>query len=96
MIWKFHARTIREEHAAEHAANELNHQFPRFEEAYRALQWLLARKCDTIRCKYRIVNNVKYHLYVQAPNPLAKTPWIAVVFTYDDDMVNIIDIMAGH
>lgn len=93
MLW-FHARTVVQEHAASAAADAYAKQFPRFEEAYDALQWLLARKPDKVDNLERDVGGRTYYLYRQAADKLAKTPAIVVVYTFDDDEVNILDVRA--
>lgn len=42
----------------------------------------------------RTVGGVVYHLYRQAPDLLAKTPAIIVVYTYDENEVVILDLKA--
>jgi hypothetical protein len=93
--WKFHARTIREDKSVEDALNDLSHKNPRFEEAYEALTWLLARSRDKIPKQVRKVDGIEYNLYVQAKNPIAHTPRIRVIFTYTEDLLHIIAVDAG-
>lgn len=91
MPWVF-ARQIVEEHSVEERVNELCDEFSRFEAAYDALKWLLARKCNTLESLRRTVDGVQYNLYRQASDPVADTPEILVLYTHDDDQVNIIGI----
>ena len=90
----FHARTIVEEPAAERAAARFVKKFTRFDDAFEALKWLLARECETLSGPSRTVGDVEYHLYRQAADHLAGTPEITVLFTYDDNEITIIGINA--
>lgn len=59
----------------------------RFDEAWMGLEWLIARKPDVgIRA---VVGGVDWWLYVEQSDPVAKTPEIWVVYTADDDRVDI-------
>lgn len=90
----FYAREIIEEPEAQQAADEFRAQFDRFEDAFEALKWLLARKCDEIEALSRAVGGVEYHLYRQASDPIAGTPEIIVLYTYDENQVTIIGLNA--
>lgn len=90
----FHIRQIIEEHSVSSDADAYGEKLPRFKDAYEALQWLLARKCDEVGSLPQIVNGCEYHLYRQAPDTIARTPAIIVTFTYDKDEVTIIGIKA--
>ncbi len=90
----FHARTIVEEPEVQEAADRFRGEFQRFEEAFEALKWLLARKCDDLESLRRKVHGMEYHLYRQAADRLAGTPEITVLYTFDDDEVSIIGVNA--
>ncbi len=90
----FYARQIVEEQEVRDAVDQFRAQFQRFEEAFEALKWLLARKCVDVKGLSRTVYGVKYILYRQASDPLARTPEIIVLFTYNDNEVVIIGINA--
>ncbi len=92
----FYAREIIEDLEAQEAADQFRVQFDRFEDAFEALKWLLARKCDEIEALRRSVDGVEYHLYRQASDPIAGTPEIVVLYTYDDDQVTIIGLNADE
>lgn len=94
MVNWFSARTIVEEASVSTAVDRFTRKYPRFDEAFEALKWLLARKCETLQGGMRTVGGVTYHLYRQAADNLAGTPAIVIVYTYDDDEVVLIDIKA--
>lgn len=76
--------------------DELSQTFHRFQEAYEGLEWLLARDCENL-LKFSQIKTVKgkrHYLYRQAGDPIARTPDIVVLFTYDDNQVNLIGIDA--
>lgn len=95
MVWEFRARTIIEEPGVTERLAVLNERFPRFNDSYRALTWVLAQRCDRLPTKWRTLGSIKYNLYVQDSHPIAKTPWISVLFIYDDKTVKIIQVDAG-
>ena len=64
----------------------------RAEDAWRGLEWLLARRPK--QGASRVVGGIQFNLYVQASDPLAATPQLTVLFTYDDDKVVIHRIKA--
>lgn len=85
-------RTIVEEVEAEHAAELLAADFPRFDEAWDALKWLLCRRPGLGYS--REAGGIEFFLYVSAPDELAKTPAIWVVYSYTDHEVIIYDLNA--
>lgn len=85
------ARTVVEEKPVEEYVNECT--FPRFEEAFSALKWLLARKCADVGLR-AIVAETEYRLYRQASDEVAGTPSIIVVYTYTANEVRIVGIKA--
>ena len=92
-VW-FHARTVVETAAAQSAVDGYAGQFNRFEDAFEALKWLLAHRCDDLPSLRRTVGGVEYVLYKQAGDIIANTPDITVVYTFDDDEVTILDVHA--
>jgi hypothetical protein len=91
MPWQ-RLRTIVEEAAAHEAADLFSKQFPRFNQAWEGLKWLLARH-PTVGYKNN-VNGTTYYLHVVAGDELAGTPQIAVVYTFDENQVVIYDTSA--
>ena len=85
----FYAREIVEEESVAARADELTKSFPRFDDAYEALKWLLARRCDKLPAMTRTVRGERYHLYRQAGNDRNDIPDIIVLFTYDENRVNV-------
>ena len=81
-------RTIVEQPAVQKAADKYSAKFPRFDEAWEALKWLLARSGNTLGI-WQNVGATQYRVYVQASDELALTPEIWVVFTCSDDEVVI-------
>lgn len=92
MVNWFTARTIVQEPSVSAAVDRYTKKYARFDEAYQALEWLLARKCETLQAGMRTVKGVTYHLYRQAADALAGTPAIVIVYTYDQNEVVIIDL----
>lgn len=90
----FYGRQICEEPLAADAADQYSAKLDRFEEAYDALKWLLARRADSLNTATAKIEEVEYHLYRQGSDPLAKTPAIVVVYTLDDHTVTILAIRA--
>ncbi|MFZ0496214.1 MAG: hypothetical protein WBE80_02415 [Methylocella sp.] len=80
-------RTVVEENEAQHSVEVFSGEFQRFDEAWEALKWLLCRKPDIGVSK--TVGDWEYYLYVSAPDELAKTPAIWVVYSYTDQEVTI-------
>jgi hypothetical protein len=85
--WLF-ARTIIEDHAVTNVIPLYQQQFPRFDDAYDALKWNLARRADRLGLR-SFVGGVEYRLYRQGPDPLALTPALIVVYTYTTNDVTI-------
>ncbi|MBN9528390.1 MAG: hypothetical protein J0H82_19430 [Alphaproteobacteria bacterium] len=95
MAWvNFFARQIVEEAAAVSAATTYESKYPRFSEAYEALKWLLARKCDSIKSSTKIYNSVVYHLYTVSADAIAKTPSITALYFFDQYQLTIVEIKA--
>jgi hypothetical protein len=86
-VW-VRARTIIEQPDAAASADLYRKQFPRFEEAYEALKWLLSRRCDTLGLN-RVVGEMEYRLYRQDSDIAARTPSLIVVFSYTEHEVTI-------
>ncbi len=93
--WTY-ARQLVEEAFAQRSADQLDKKYHRFDEAYDGLKWQLARRCDRILSLVRRHGGVNYHLYRQAGDAIAGTPDISVLYTFDDDQVNIIGVTADE
>ncbi len=89
-----HARTVVEDNDVLKASLGFEKKFNRFDEAFEALKWLLARKCDAVNSVIRTEGGTTYHLYQQASDPLAETPSIIVLYTFDDNEIRLIAINA--
>lgn len=85
------ARTIVEENDCQNAADEARGQYPRFEEAFEALKWRLARRGHVLGI-HKEINGTEYRLYKQASDSLAKTPSITVVFSVEPERVILYDL----
>jgi hypothetical protein len=59
----------------------------RFDEAWRGLEWLLARTPEV--GSKATINDVSWWLYVEQSDVVAGTPEIWVVYTADDNQVRI-------
>ncbi len=76
-------------HGHKNAANEFSSQHQRFCDAYDALKCLLARNPQPRDTRSNTVGGKIFWLYVQASDILAKTPAIAVVYTFNPGEVII-------
>lgn len=85
------AKTVRLEHGAQASADKAVSEFNRFEDAFFALQWLLARKASTLGLA-RIGADNGERVYVQAGDEIADTPDIWVLFSDTPDQVVIWDL----
>jgi hypothetical protein len=90
--WRF-ARTVIEEPEVTAEVQLLRQQFDRFDDAYNALNWSLARRADRLG-EHSIHNGVEYRLYRQDRDQFAQTPALIVVYTYTLLSVTIISIRA--
>ena len=90
-----HAREIVEEQSVSGAVDEYSKQYARFDKVYLALTWLLARRChDLPGRRPREVDGVQYYLYKMQGDPMADTPDIVILYTFNDQQVNIIAVEA--
>lgn len=85
-------RTVVEDHAAQLSVDQYATEFTRFNEAWNALKWFLARSGDKIGAAAEPAK--PYRLYVQAADPLAKTPEIWVVYSVTPNEIIIHDVKA--
>ena len=89
-----HARTIIEDEEVRVSVEEYHRQYPRFEEAFEALKWLLARRCDDVQTLTCNDGGIDYYIYRTSGDEIAKTPDILVLFTFDDSKVTLHGIQA--
>jgi hypothetical protein len=89
-------RTVIEEKAVSDAVDRFSVTFSRFDEAWDALRWLLARDPAQKNAARYLDEGVSQRsmVYVQAGDPIARTPDIWVVYTYTDGTVTIMGINA--
>ena len=92
MAWVF-AREIVEERDVSLAIDGYRQRFPRFDDAYAALQWLLARRGDRLGLHSR-VGTIEYRLYRQDADPIAQTPALIVVYTVNPDQIILVGLTA--
>lgn len=85
------AKTVRLEKVAEGIADRATEEFPRFEDAFFALQWLLARRAGTLGIA-RHDSEENERVYVQAGDEVAGTPDIWVLFSDRPNDVIIWDL----
>lgn len=83
-------RTVRLEDRVAKVVDIATQQYPRFNDAFEGLEWLLARSPD--RGAHSIKDGVKWHVYQQNSDPLAKTPIIQVLYQFNDQEVQIYGI----
>lgn len=89
--WGWGAKTIRLEADAEAEADTAAVKFNRFEDAFFALQWLLARRASTLGLAKIGAENGE-RVYVQAGDEIADTPDIWVLFSDQPNEVVIWDL----
>ena len=82
------ALTIVLEHGAQKVVDAARKNHPRFDDAYNALEWLLARK-PKIGFSRKDNNGVKWYVHVQAGDPVAQTPEIWVLYQVEPNQVVI-------
>jgi hypothetical protein len=92
MVWVY-AREIVEERDVSAAVDIYRVRFPRFEDAYAALQWRLARRGDIMGFHAR-GGKGGYRLYRQGGDPVAQTPSLIVVYTVSPDQIVIVGLTA--
>ncbi len=83
-------RTVRLAPSAEEALEACEQRFPRFDEVYWALEWLLSNDPGSqgvARGKFRICRQF---------SQWASLPGIVAVYSFDDDIVEIHGIMADE
>jgi hypothetical protein len=91
-IWG-RARTIVEEQSVSADIENFRQAFARFDEAYDALKWNLARRADSLGL-HSHWKGTEYRLYRQDRDPIALTPSLIVVYTYSVDAVTIVALRA--
>lgn len=64
--------------------------YPRLEEAWEALKWLLSRSADKIGLPSRIDETLR--LYVQSDDPLSGVPALWILYRVTDDEVDIVSV----
>jgi hypothetical protein len=91
--WKTY-RTIVEEADVTTALQAYRKKLTKFDEAWIALTWLLARKADDLG-SYRVESGKLFRLYAQAGDFHAKTPRIVVLYSVSDTEVIIHGVRAS-
>lgn len=91
MAWVpfFPMRTIVEDDVVTQEIDTASRTVGRFQEAYRGLQWLLARNPEIGHPLNRTIEGLPVYIYVADSIHHAGTPRIRVVYTYDTDVVTI-------
>jgi len=69
-------------------------RYPRFNEAWEGLKWLLSRSPTVKGSVSQIGASGEYRSYVLAGDLLAETPEIWVVYTYNENEVRILGLNA--
>jgi hypothetical protein len=88
------ARTIIGEPNVSADIESFRQQLPRFDEAYEALKWNLARRAESLGLRSHW-KKTEYRLYRQDRDPIAMTPSLIVVYTYSIDQVIIVGLQAA-
>jgi len=85
MIWRKY-RTVVLGDLARRIIDEKTRNIPRFDKAWRALEWKLARQAHKM-IKHSIADVDIYHVYRQPGDQIAGTPNITILFTIAEDEV---------
>lgn len=86
------ARTVVLEHNAAQQLDAACTTHHRADEAWNSLEWLLARNPGIGVSRTETVSGIKFTLYAQASDAIAKTPRIVILFTSDEDHVQVFDM----
>lgn len=84
------ARTVIENDSVAASRDAATQDFPRFEELWRGISWLIARKGDVMGVR-RVVNNKEYRLHV-VEAASGDFPEVTLLYTIDKDNVTIHEI----
>lgn len=94
MTWQV-LRDIVEELGVSKHLDLLTEKFPRFDEAWEGLKWVLSRNPTPKGSSLKIsAEQKRYRAFVLAGDTLAGTPDIRVVYTHDDQQVVILGVQA--
>ena len=72
--------------------DQLKDTIERFDDTYRALEWILARNPEI--GQHRVVDGSRWYVHVQASDRLAHSPEIWVLYQFDDNEVTIFGLRA--
>jgi len=86
-------RTVVESNKASLSIESLETKFERFEDQWNGFVWLVSRDPGKISRK-NIVNNIEYRLAHRSGDMSVGLPDIGVIYIYDDNEVEIIDVEA--
>lgn len=86
------ARSIVLQPGVDQVIDDYTASIPRFDEAYRGMEWLLAR--NPMRGMTKSEGGIEWRVYVQEQDTIAKTPRIWVLFTVSENEVVIYGINA--
>ena len=79
----FHARSVRQEHTVEAFIASLEEQFPRIDDVWRALEWMLARAPER-------GEPVGDYFLMKSPDwEIEAIPQLTALYTFDDNQVNV-------
>jgi hypothetical protein len=93
--WVANARTIIDnDDGISDETNRFHRELAGFEDAWRALTWLLARSPEKLSVLSKIINGVTYHLYTQGSDEWAQSPSITILYSFDDQFVTLYGITA--
>ena len=84
-------RSVAQEAVVSDQYNAALAKWPRLDEAWRGLEWLLARAAPESG-RARQEAGELFRVYKQEGDFLAKTPSILIVFTFDNECVTIHDV----
>lgn len=95
MTWQVLRAIVEELDVSEHI-DLLTENFPRFDEAWEALKWVLSRNPEPKGSAVKVgTDGRRYRAFVLAGDPMAGTPNIWVVYTHDDQRVLILGVQAS-
>lgn len=86
-------RTVVEEAPATKSVDHYAKLFPRFADQWEGFKWLVARRPKDISMR-KIIDGVEHNLSHRSGDPQNRIPELAVLFTYTDNEVFILDVFA--
>ena len=92
-MWSTH-RTITEEENVEREVDALIQKYPRFEDQWDGLKWILCRHPEMDNARHQVINGKKHWLAHTKGDLSHDLVEIAVIYTFDENEVCILGVGA--